>query len=311
MDYQLRPKVSVIVPNYNYGHFIKERIDSILSQTYQNFELIILDDCSTDNSRDIIESYRGNSHVSKIVYNEVNSGSPFIQWNKGISLCSGEWIWIAESDDKASPEFLSTLINEINKSPDVVLAFSESYYIDSQGNVLNIENSNESPNQSVYTYEGREFVHKRMLWNISIYNASMAIFSHQAYELIRKDYINYRCCGDWLFWANLSLQGRVIECRQMLNYFRQHSDRVTEKARNNWDDWREVGSILSSFISLLNLKGLELKRFRGKWSNDLQLSHFPDKNSLRNAFPGVFNGTIWDIYYYKMYKMTQQFHHSR
>ena len=306
MDFQ-KPKISVIVPNYNYGQYLKERIDSILCQTYQNFEIIILDDCSTDNSRNIIESYRENSHVSRIVYNEKNTGSPFIQWDKGISLCSGEWIWIAESDDKASPDFLSTLIKEINKSPNVVLAFSESYFIDSNGKVLKTGNSNGITNQSTYTHEGRDFVHKRMLWNNSIYNASMVLFSHHAYDMISKDYANYRCCGDWLFWSYLCLQGKIIESRQMLNYFRQHSDRVTEKARNNWDDWREVGSILSSFVTLLNLKGSELKRFRGKWSNDLRLSRFPDKDSLRNTFPIVFNGNIWDIYYYKITHYFQRF----
>lgn len=308
MDYQFKPKISVVVPNYNYGQYIKERIDSILSQTYQNFELIILDDCSTDNSRDIIESYRGNSHVSKIIYNEVNTGSPFIQWDKGINLCSGEWIWIAESDDKASPDFLSTLLDEINKNPDVVLAFSESHFIDSNGKILYIEDSGETSDQSAYTHEGEEFVHKRMLWTNSIYNASMALFSHRAYDLISKEYVGFRCCGDWLFWTNLCLQGKVVESHQMLNFFRQHSDRVTEKARNNWDDWREVGSVLSSFVTLLNLNGLELKRFRGKWSNDLRLSRFPDKNSLRNAFPNVFNGTIWDIYYYRMTQLLHRFH---
>lgn len=80
------PKVSVIVPNYNHSAFLKERIDTILQQTYQDFELIILDDCSTDNSVSIIESYRNNEHVTHIVLNEQNSGSTFLQWDKGVSL---------------------------------------------------------------------------------------------------------------------------------------------------------------------------------------------------------------------------------
>ena len=87
-----RPLVSVIVPNYNYARFLDERMQSILTQTYQNFEIIILDDCSKDNSRDVIEKYRGNPHVSCIVYNEVNSGSPFKQWNKGFIIAKGELI---------------------------------------------------------------------------------------------------------------------------------------------------------------------------------------------------------------------------
>ena len=71
------PKVSVIIPNYNHSTFLTERIDSILNQTYQDFELIILDDCSIDNSVSIIESYRNNEHVTHIVLNEQNTGSTF------------------------------------------------------------------------------------------------------------------------------------------------------------------------------------------------------------------------------------------
>ena len=67
--------ISVIVPNYNHASFLKQRIDSILNQTFQDFELIILDDCSTDNSREIIETYRNHLKVSHIIYNTENSGS--------------------------------------------------------------------------------------------------------------------------------------------------------------------------------------------------------------------------------------------
>ena len=92
-------KVSIIVPNYNHEKYLDERIQSILNQTYQDFEIIILDDCSTDNSKFVIEKFRNNEHVSHIVYNEQNSGSTFKQWERGFELAKGELIWIAESDD--------------------------------------------------------------------------------------------------------------------------------------------------------------------------------------------------------------------
>src|SRR6185312_2167115 len=117
------PIVSVIVPNYNHAKFLDQRIDSIINQTYQQFELIILDDCSTDNSREIIEQYRMHPKVSKIVFNEVNSGSPFEQWEKGIGLATGEYIWIAESDDYADERFIESLMALIKIEPETGLAY--------------------------------------------------------------------------------------------------------------------------------------------------------------------------------------------
>ncbi|MDR1783951.1 MAG: glycosyltransferase, partial [Dysgonamonadaceae bacterium] len=99
-------KVSVILPNYNHARFLEQRIQSIVDQTFQEFELIILDDCSTDDSRGIIENYRDNPKVSQIIYNEQNSGSTFKQWIKGINAAKGEYIWLAESDDWAENDFL-------------------------------------------------------------------------------------------------------------------------------------------------------------------------------------------------------------
>src|SRR5580658_382186 len=99
------PTVSVIVPNYNHARFLHRRIDTILAQTFQDFELILLDDCSTDESSSILREYGSDARV-RLEFNEVNSGSPFKQWNKGVRLAQGKYIWMAESDDYAAPRLL-------------------------------------------------------------------------------------------------------------------------------------------------------------------------------------------------------------
>lgn len=103
--------VSVIIPNYNHAAYLRQRIDSVLSQSFDDFELILLDDCSTDNSREVLESYWQHPKLSHLIYNETNSGSVFRQWQKGIDLAKGEFIWIAESDDYAHPQFLEKLLH--------------------------------------------------------------------------------------------------------------------------------------------------------------------------------------------------------
>ena len=80
------PFVSVIIPNYNHAVYLDYRIESILSQTYKNVEVLILDDCSTDNSLDIVEKYRSDKRIVAVIQNEANSGSPFAQWKKGLAM---------------------------------------------------------------------------------------------------------------------------------------------------------------------------------------------------------------------------------
>ncbi|MEY3049953.1 MAG: hypothetical protein RL365_1991, partial [Bacteroidota bacterium] len=124
------PLVSVIIPNYNHAPYLQERIDSVLNQTYRDFEVIVLDDCSSDNSREIIERYRGYEKISHIEYNSVNSGSTFKQWQKGLVFAKGEWIWIAESDDVAHPDFLLKCLSSVQE---LDLVFCKSTIINGLG----------------------------------------------------------------------------------------------------------------------------------------------------------------------------------
>ena len=108
-------KISVVVPNYNYAKYINKRIDSIVRQTYPIYELIILDDCSTDDSVEVIEKKIEKIKVKypelkvRFIKNEKNSGKAMRQWRKGFELAKGDYIWIAEVDDLSSREFLAAV----------------------------------------------------------------------------------------------------------------------------------------------------------------------------------------------------------
>lgn len=130
-------KVSVIVPNYNYARYLPIRLESILNQTFKDFELILLDDASTDNSIQILENYRNHPNVSQLVVNNVNTGSPFQQWMKGILLARGEYIWIAETDDIADLQFLETCINLAEKNENTAICYVGSQLINEKGDIKN------------------------------------------------------------------------------------------------------------------------------------------------------------------------------
>jgi glycosyltransferase involved in cell wall biosynthesis len=110
-----KPKVSIILPCYNHENYLKERLDSIFNQTYQNFEVIILDDASTDGSQDLLIEYKKHVKVSHHIINTKNSGSPFLQWQKGLELAIGDYVWIAESDDSCDINFLKSNLEKIEQ----------------------------------------------------------------------------------------------------------------------------------------------------------------------------------------------------
>mgnify|MGYP001131519261 CR=1 FL=1 len=141
------PTVSVIVPNYCHAPYLEQRIESILQQTFQDFELILLDDCSTDGSREILERYRNHPKVSGIFYNERNSGSPFKQWKKGLSKATGDYVWIAESDDFSSPCFLERCVRILDTRPDCSIVFTSSYIVDSHSRTIREEAPVKYPKQ--------------------------------------------------------------------------------------------------------------------------------------------------------------------
>ncbi len=228
----MQPLISVIIPNYNHEEFLRQRLDSVYNQTYRNIEVIILDDCSTDNSKQIIEQYRNNQLTSHIVYNYTNSGSTFKQWQKGIQLSKGELIWIAESDDYCELNFLEELIKGFHKSSNVVMTYSNLWIVNSIGTILEKETKEHCHNipSTIPIYKGLDFIKERMLKHCSVCNASSALFKREAALSISTQYTDYKSAGDYLFWILLAEKGNVVKIDQPLDYFRQHTNNVTPRS---------------------------------------------------------------------------------
>ena len=281
----MQPSVSIIVPNYNHAKFLKQRIDSILSQTYDDYELIILYDCSTDNSKDIIESYRGNPHVAHIVYNETNSGCLFSQWQKGLSLAKGEWIWIAESDDYCEAAFLEKLISKTKD--DVSLVFCKSDIVDENGQSFSDSTVwlSDLTGQTLdhdFIMEGTSFFYGMHAYKNIVSNTSSVIFKKENIgKIVFPD--NYKMCGDWLFFAQMSLLGKVAYVYEPLNHWRQHSKTTRNTGSLDLERLRlrENMNIVRHFIAVAKggTRGLELSKY--DWIVDRWLRQFTYWNMLK------------------------------
>lgn len=220
------PAVSVIVPNYNHAAYLNQRIETVLNQTFQDFELIILDDCSTDNSREIIEKYRNHPKVAHIIFNSINSGSPFKQWKKGLELSSGKYVWIAESDDWSFPGFLATLYKNISQSEEVGICFSGSHWIDDKGEI----GKNLSLYKDSFCIDGKEEVGKRLVKYCTIQNVSAALIRRSlAIKYIDRSQA-FKSAGDWLLYTNILMESRLQFVQEKLNNFRWYHDNTSSKA---------------------------------------------------------------------------------
>ena len=295
------PTVSVIVPNYNHAPFLKQRIDSIMGQTYQDFELILLDDCSADGSREVMEQYRNDPHVSHIVYGDSNSGSAFRQWDKGISLAKGEWIWVAESDDYAEPTFLERLMAEIHKVPECVLAYTATLWVDQRGNKLW-----EMPHSDkVNTYSGRDFIRQKLAVCNSIANVSECIFRRDKFRPAESHrYEHMRLSGDWYFYVLLAEHGCVVEVEEPLSYYRQHNSNISSEAEHRGLTFLEGADVLNYMVHQCGLRSRDYARGWGKmWAAYERQYHYTnglkrDINKRLRAYPAI-------MLYHRLYQLKQ------
>ena len=244
--------ISVIIPNYNYADYIIKRIDSVLFQTYPIYEIIILDDCSTDNSIEIIENKikqikenEDTKNISISFYkNEKNSGSPFEQWKKGFEVAKGDYIWIAEADDACKPNLLEKLIIPFENDDNMVISYCDSARIDENDNLIR-ENSEDLYDmcktgewRGGYSWSGKEEIIYHLSVTNTILNASSVLWKKGNYGSIFEQAKEYKVAGDWYVYYKILENGNISFCPESLNFFRKHSKSASTvvKARIEYNE---------------------------------------------------------------------------
>ena len=258
------PMVSVIVPNYCHAPYLRERIDCILNQTFQNFELILLDDCSKDESRDILLSYKDHPKVSHVVLNEQNTGNTFLQWEKGVALARGKYIWIAESDDYADETFLDSCMAMFSIHEDCVIVRTGSYLTNQKGRILLRDWDVWKEDESVHYYKGYDYIRHNLLHFNYIYNASMVVFRKDVFMKIDKSYQQMRYTGDWQCWMEFLLHGPICVYHRKLNYFRQHQNKVSARSNSTKKGIIDQVHVLSYALEHVKMSAFRRLMIRGE-----------------------------------------------
>lgn len=210
-----QPLVSVIIPVYNYGMYLSAAIDSILRQTYSAFELIIVDDASTDKSFEIIDGYK-NMYPDKIqvihLKKNLNSGGDRCA-NEGIKKARGEYIARMDADDIALPTRLEKQVDFLEKNPDVFLVGSNAYVIDGDGQFIGEKLQPQVNEEILRTYSTfHPIIHPS-----SMYRATLNKKEEFEYK------IKYKSNNDYYTFFNLICNGYIFaNLSEKLIYYRIH-----------------------------------------------------------------------------------------
>jgi glycosyltransferase involved in cell wall biosynthesis len=230
-------RVSAVVPNFNYARFLPARIDSILRQTHPVSELILLDDASTDDSMAVIEAAMARIDIPvTVIRNEANSGSVFRQWLRGAEAAQGRYLWLAEADDLAEPEFLATVLAGF-EDDHVVLSYCQSKQMAQDGRILAETYldyvKDVSPGQWTRDYRrgGADEIVDGLSVKNTIPNVSAVVFHRQAFlDTMRAcldEILQFRVAGDWCVYVRLLGLGSCAFFARSLNLHRRHAESVT------------------------------------------------------------------------------------
>jgi glycosyltransferase involved in cell wall biosynthesis len=275
------PKVSIVLPNYNYARYLDERIQSLLNQTYSDFELIILDDASTDNSVEVIEKYTDDPRVKTKFYSE-NSGLPYKRWNDGADLAEGEYLLIAGADDSCHPTLLEKLVEQLDAYPFVGLAFSQSWGIDGEGN--RTHSWKQHTDELDVNRWAKDFVDKGineleyLVNKNTLPNASAVLLRRKNFVDAGKFDVSLRLTADWMLWAKMLMISDIAFVAEPLNYFRSHSNTVRKNSEKTGLHISEASQVQDYIVSELR-STLALNALHPLYSN---LKSFALKHSLTN-----------------------------
>ncbi len=255
MDYKEmtnNPKVSVCIPTYNRANYVGETIQSVLAQTMKDFEIVIVDDGSTDNTQQVIKNF--NDPRIKVHKNEKNQGM-VPAWNKAVSLSKGKYITILHSDDRYLPGFLEEESKILDKNPDVGFVFSACRIIDDNGNLRwthkwrkfrNFGLFKIAKDRKTQILDGRELIKELIFDNFIRFPTVM--IRRECYDKVGMYTNKFRFGMDWYMWMQIALYYKAAYSDKALAEYRKHEGTDTaflvNKGENVIDDYKVVTAML-------------------------------------------------------------------
>jgi hypothetical protein len=217
------PTVAVFIPTYNSAPFLGKAIESVLGQTFSDYELLILDDASTDQTSKVVEPYLSHSQVTYL-RNETNLGMA-ANWNKGISLSRGKYVAKLDADDFYHPDFLQGIVSLLEKNPSVGLAFCGVHWI--------IPNGANSflPYTSSWVTSGPVF-QANLLRRFVTHSATICV-RRECYERLGGFIEKMRIHADWEMWTRITAHYDIAYVDKILASMVRHPNSCTSQSKKD------------------------------------------------------------------------------
>ncbi len=218
----MAPKVTFVVPCYKLAHLLPECVNSILAQTYRDFEILIMDDCSPDDTPQVARSFSGDPRVLYI-RNDPNLGH-LRNYNKGLKMARGEYVWLMSADDRLrSPHILERYVKVMEENPQVGYAFCPGMALENGHETRVLPYSRHGDKDAIF--DGREFLLKLLKGNFVLAAAGMA--RKECYEKAGYFPLDIPYAGDWYIWLIFALYYDVAYFAEPMVDYRMHELTIT------------------------------------------------------------------------------------
>lgn len=284
------PLVSVIVVNYNHAQYLKKRLSSIYNQTYSNFEVILLDDCSSDDSRITLLEYKKKYPGKTIVdFSDKHCGRVFELWNKGIEHAHGKLIWITEGDDWCDINFLEKMVPQFEYES-VMLAFCRSVFVQ-EGNLIRtmeeyLQDVSKLSFNEPFIMTAHNIVRSAFAMENIIPDVSSVMFRNTGeipLEITGK-WNGVKLCCDWLLYLYTIKGGCIAYTNETTNYCRMYNNSTYLKEQNDVGYFKEKEEIWDFVEDSFNINGTTFEKLLDTRETHHQFEHKRKPNVVMCCF---------------------------
>lgn len=296
------PKISVCIPTYNYGQYLPDAIESVLAQSFRNYELIVVDNCSTDNTGEITQKYLKDDPRIRFIRNEANLGMAG-NWNRCLSHATGEYVKILCADDVLAPTCLEKSVGLLEDNPEIALVSCARLLVDKDLTPVTTLSYSSRPE----LIEGHAVIQKCLIHYMNFVGEPTAVLFRKRHAA-RGFNTHYRQLLDLEMWFHLLEQGKFAYLDEPLCSFRTHSNQETRRNVEQHRHLQEPFDLLKDYANKPYIACSLVERIYMSYAPAFEIWKFHKKYheiSLRSAINKIrtYYGLTRFIFFYPVYKL--------